>query len=1024
MKSILPIIVISCMMCLPPGQVFAQQESDGFWTSMLHSWNEFKTKYEAGLFDYVVDESRITRLRWVDFNQDPGVLDTSPTVDQKAVDSLLLLHRSLLFDGECEAALPVAEQIMEQAKTTVGERSPITALGMVQYAENLYCLNRYQQVEELLLNAVEILKTSVLETPFPYLKALGELADFYWLANSFEKAELQIQEILRIRDDIFGRIHPENAVALNNLAAVYWQMGNYEKTIPICNRISLYAEYTQGNNRDFYANSLINLAMVHARQQEFKSAKRLLRRSKKIKKKTYGKHHPEYAMVLRSLGDLGLIMVKYNFSRKHYEKALKSFEKEYGNDHPHYGPIVGSLAYTNHFRNNLVKAEQLYQQADSLIKKHHGEKSLDYINLLFHRAKLYWARKDYEKAGQLFLQSNKVEKDFIRQRASFLSEKEMSDYVKLFTRNINNQYSFVESAINEQTTMTTLAYDNALFYKGFLLQNASLARKQTLADPVRFNLFHQFQKLNDNLSTAYTQAAPDQAQIGQLQQQLNQIEKEINRTTIGLQNAAKPVSWHILQQGLTNREVAIEFVRYKKQSHVLQPLGDKYRRDYNTGKHFARVLKILIWLFENDDKSKKEKTSTGKTKEEEDVIPDESIAALDTFLYAAVIVKADEDAPIFVPLFTERTLKSAISTPSADLQQGVAADIYSRGLVPGKKGKASKIYELIWAPLVPHLANIDKIYFAPTGLLHRMNNNAIQAKGGALLSDQFQLIQYGSTRTMLNSKSTNSDSLNKRSMLMGGIHYDINAALPWSHETVTREAPSPGPKDSINLETIATWSYLHGTAKEVKTIEEILLKSGFECEVIQEKEASESAFKTMADNGPSPRIIHVATHGFFFPSPEEVVDTLTGGNLVFRLNPNPMMRSGLIMAGANRAWANPGRIGWDGEDGILTAFEISQLDLSGTELVVLSACETGLGDIDGDEGVYGLQRAFKIAGVKNIIMSLWQVPDQQTQELMVKFYDKWIREEMPLRAAFQSAQNEMREIYNNPYLWAGFVLVE
>jgi CHAT domain-containing protein len=137
-----------------------------------------------------------------------------------------------------------------------------------------------------------------------------------------------------------------------------------------------------------------------------------------------------------------------------------------------------------------------------------------------------------------------------------------------------------------------------------------------------------------------------------------------------------------------------------------------------------------------------------------------------------------------------------------------------------------------------------------------------------------------------------------------------------------------------------------------------------------------------------------------------------------------MIRSGLILAGGNYAWNTGKPYREDMEDGILTAYEISQMNLSSTELVVLSACETGLGDIQGNEGVYGLQRAFKIAGAKYLIMSLWQVPDYQTQELMTTFYSKWLEGRMAIPEAFRAAQKEMREKYRNPYFWAGFVLVE
>ncbi|HRG34594.1 MAG TPA: CHAT domain-containing protein, partial [Saprospiraceae bacterium] len=144
---------------------------------------------------------------------------------------------------------------------------------------------------------------------------------------------------------------------------------------------------------------------------------------------------------------------------------------------------------------------------------------------------------------------------------------------------------------------------------------------------------------------------------------------------------------------------------------------------------------------------------------------------------------------------------------------------------------------------------------------------------------------------------------------------------------------------------------------------------------------------------------------------------------IFKISDHPMLRSGLIMAGGNAAWQ--GKQTLEGrEDGVLTAYEISQMNLSNTELVVLSACETGLGDIQGNEGVYGLQRAFKIAGAKYLIMSLWQVPDKQTSLLMTTFYKKWLEDKMSIPDAFHAAQKQLRDGGLEPYYWAGFVLVE
>ncbi len=198
--------------------------------------------------------------------------------------------------------------------------------------------------------------------------------------------------------------------------------------------------------------------------------------------------------------------------------------------------------------------------------------------------------------------------------------------------------------------------------------------------------------------------------------------------------------------------------------------------------------------------------------------------------------------------------------------------------------------------------------------------------------------------------------------------------------------------------------------------------------------ASEESIKGLyydVDN--QPHLLHIATHGFFYPDPEiafsravierGVVDFRGSegfGNWMFVNNKNPMMRSGLVFAGANRVWHEDW--GRTDNDGVLTAFEVSNMNMRNTQLVVLSACETGLGDIRGSEGVYGLQRAFKMAGVNNIIMSLWQVPDKETVEFMEIFYTKLL-DYRDVRTAFNETQRQMRQKYD-PFYWAAFVLVE
>jgi CHAT domain-containing protein len=226
---------------------------------------------------------------------------------------------------------------------------------------------------------------------------------------------------------------------------------------------------------------------------------------------------------------------------------------------------------------------------------------------------------------------------------------------------------------------------------------------------------------------------------------------------------------------------------------------------------------------------------------------------------------------------------------------------------------------------------------------------------------------------------------------------------------------------------IEKYGYLGGTKIEVNQIESTAKQNGFSTTVFTETNASEENIKKL-DGKTKPYVLHLATHGFFFPDvkqelPENLgtINNEIGKSKIYKLSDDPMMRSGLLFAGANNYWGKTSGNQTE-DDGILTASEISNLDLSACQLVVMSACETGLGEIKGSEGVFGLQRAFKMAGVKNIIMSLWKVPDTQTAELFDVFYKACLSGKS-IHDALQLAQSEMSKKYS-PYYWAGFVLLE
>jgi CHAT domain-containing protein len=221
------------------------------------------------------------------------------------------------------------------------------------------------------------------------------------------------------------------------------------------------------------------------------------------------------------------------------------------------------------------------------------------------------------------------------------------------------------------------------------------------------------------------------------------------------------------------------------------------------------------------------------------------------------------------------------------------------------------------------------------------------------------------------------------------------------------------------------FNYLPGTLEEVMEISK-LFPNDWVVKLLSGVLATEENLTAIANE--SPDILHIATHGYFFPTPPENSPKIGArANKKSReddiaASSNPLLRSGLALTGINRVWKGGDHV--EGlEDGILTALEVSNLDLFNTKLVVLSACETGRGDIDNTEGILGLRRAFKIAGAQQLIISLWKVPDAQTSELMQLFYAKYLSG-TSVHSAFEYAQKKMSQRYDNPYYWAAFLLIE
>ena len=339
--------------------------------------------------------------------------------------------------------------------------------------------------------------------------------------------------------------------------------------------------------------------------------------------------------------------------------------------------------------------------------------------------------------------------------------------------------------------------------------------------------------------------------------------------------------------------------------------------------------------------------------------------------YFALLIKNNSIVPEVIPLFLKSELTNILNK-KGDTKERINS-IYQHN--------KEMLSNLIWKKIENKISPNDKIYLSVSGLLHKISFPAL------LNEKKIDVTYLGSTKEIIEIKKETSK--NSNIALFGNINYGKNK----NYDSIKTQ----GRNSNFNL--------LPYSKNEVNGIKSIFKSAEKEVTVFTQNIASEENFRKL--NGRKFDIIHIATHGFY--------DAF--GSVLGEGNDNILLKSGLIFSNANNVSAN------SKNDGILNSFEISQMDLSNVDLIVLSACETGLGSDKGNEGIFGLQRAFKMAGTKSMIVSLWEVPDKSTSELMVSFY-KYYLNGFSKKESLIKAQNEIKIKYKLPFYWAGFMLVE
>ena len=982
----------------------------------------------------------------------------------------------------------------------LGEDSPEYASSLRDLASCNALLGNYSEAIRLGTEALNIFKKAYGKMHTVFAISLGEMASYNALLSNYTEAIRLITEALNIQEKVFGKEHPDYATSLDKLSSYYFSLGNYSEAMRLEKEVLKNTEKIFGKEHPNYASVLSKLANYNLSLGNYAEAIRLGTEALKIREKVFGKEHPDYAASLSFLSGYNSELGNYMEAIRLERDALKIREKIFGKEHPDYARSLENLAVDNLLIGNYPNAKRLVENALNIQEKTIGKNHPDYAESLNDLAGCYaLGEENYEEAirigkealyieEQVFgkghintsvhlnnlayynsLAGNYPEAIQLGAEALKIREEAMGKDNLFYAGPLNNlgkynyyignyseairlgreALSITEKAVGKNHPNSAKALKNLATYNwkidnadavGYCVEATDVLSgivRRTFADLTarERNLFWDEYKAwfegtihsiaydmpSDSLTkNGYNGVLMAKGLLLNSEMELSALLKESGDEEVaGIYNELKNLRLQInklYEMPVAERPLDTDSLERAAQGLERQLV----QRSKAYGDYTANL--VIDW------KQVRQRLGDGEMAVEFVSFPLRG----DSVMYAAYCLRKDMPSPKMVPLFEEKQLTSM-----------------DKGLYLS----SNALYNLVWKPLEKEMEGVTTVYFAPSGELYNLPIENLPVGEGTYNSDIRGYRRLSSTRQLALRK----DGVEvEKAAVYGGLKYDTDTVtlandsrkyrtaepVPWSSRAVA---------DSLNLRDGVY--ELPATRIEAEDIDKALESAKIDTELYTDTVGTEASFKALSGSGVN--ALHIATHGFYWTEREVAqLDGLAflGTDMPAVQEDKALTRSGLLLAGANTALKGlplPEGV----EDGVLTAKEIAGMDLRLLDLVALSACQTGLGEITGD-GVFGLQRGFKKAGANTLLMSLWKVDDTATQLLMTQFY-KNLLSGMGKYEALTAAQKYLRELkvevksektafqqimdgkdgkkepgsrtvrkYANPYYWAAFVLLD
>lgn len=769
--------------------------------------------------------------------------------------------------------------------------------------------------------------------------------------------------VMESRKKILGD-HPDYAESLNDVGVLYCLLGNYKEAAEVVNLALEIYKKTLGEENEKYINVLNTLININQYMGNDLEAIRLGTIAIETHKKVYGDDDPDYAILLGTVAKSYAKIEEYEKAIRFAEIAKEIFKAKLGEEHGYYATTLTALAMFHYYVQNYAEAVNIETIAINIKKKILGENHPEYSASLNNLAAYY------SKSGNL---SKAIE---FQKKVLEIDRKNYYDEHLAIANSIIKiaNFYFLSENYDEAQKYYKQGYE---LKKSYILKYFSSMTNNERANFWNINSAFFYKELPFVAYKHSDSTLNILAYNGQVFSKglLLNTELEIKKVVEQSGDTAFVNLYHKIRE---NRSILDNLYQIPLEERtisadsLLKVIDNQERLLVESAKEIGDYTKKLSIDFRDIQNKLNDNDLAIEFANFRDT-------TMKRRIYVAFVLKKGMKAPEFVKLF------------ELDDFWEIRKDEYYT---------TAKLYNLVWKPLEKYLQGVKNVYFSPSGRFLTIGIEYLPDEKGNIFAKKFDAYRLSSTRELALEKQINPK---KKAATFGGMRYNFS-------------------EDSENIRR-GIANYLAGTKIESDTVAHLLRASDYSVVAFSDTFATEASFKKLSNSGL--KILHIGTHGFYYSESDlenSVVSFFASDEK--SAEDRALSCSGLLFAGANIAEESEARnaIPENSDDGILTAKEISRLDFRGLDLVVLSACQTGLGEVTG-EGVFGLQRGFKKAGAQTIVMSLWEVDDYATRLLMTEFF-KNLTLGKSKREAFLMAQDYVREKKSDPKYWAAFIMVD